>query len=325
MGYYCGIDLGGTNIKAGIVDGEGKLLNKLSIKTNADRTMEAIIHDMGQLAVDAIKDAGLEIKDIEAIGIGSPGTPDNDEGLLVYSSNLPFNKAPMRKLIREVVDLPVYIDNDANCAAMAEAVAGAGKGAKDSVTITLGTGVGAGVIVNGRIFSGFNQAGSEFGHTVLVSGGVQCGCGRKGCFEQYASASALARMTREAAEADPDSLLNKVKEDEGEWNARIAFIAMREGDKTAEEVVDRYTDYLADGLANAINAFMPEVLIVGGGVCNEGDPLLIPMREKTMSRPYFGPGVPKTRIALAQMGNDAGIVGAAMMGKSCVDDGKNGK
>ncbi|MBQ5769203.1 MAG: ROK family protein [Clostridiales bacterium] len=325
MSYYCGIDLGGTNIKAGIVDGEGKLLNKVSIKTRAERAMEEIIHDMGQLAVDAIKDAGLEVKDIEAIGIGSPGTPDNDEGLLVYSSNLPFNKAPMRKLIREVVDLPVYIDNDANCAAMAEAVAGAGKGAKDSVTITLGTGVGAGVIINGRIFSGFNQAGSEFGHTVLVSGGVQCGCGRKGCFEQYASASALARMTKEAAEANPDSLLNKVKEDFGEWNAQIAFVAMKQGDKVAEKVIDSYTDYLADGLANAINTFMPEVLVVGGGVCGEGDPLLIPMREKTMSRPYFGPGVKKTRIELAQMGNDAGIVGAAMMGKSCVDDGKNGK
>lgn len=325
MSYYCGIDLGGTNIKAGIVDGEGKLLNKVSIKTRAERAMEEIIHDMGQLAVDAIKDAGLEVKDIEAIGIGSPGTPDNDEGLLVYSSNLPFNKAPMRKLIREVVDLPVYIDNDANCAAMAEAVAGAGKGAKDSVTITLGTGVGAGVIINGRIFSGFNQAGSEFGHTVLVSGGVQCGCGRKGCFEQYASASALARMTREAAEANPDSLLNKVKEDFGEWNAQIAFVAMKQGDKVAEKVIDSYTDYLADGLANAINTFMPEVLVVGGGVCGEGDPLLIPMREKTMSRPYFGPGVKKTRIELAQMGNDAGIVGAAMMGKSCADRGKNGK
>ena len=325
MSYYCGIDLGGTNIKAGIVDGDGKLLNKVSIKTRAERAMEEIIHDMGKLAVDAIKDAGLEVKDIEAIGIGSPGTPDNDEGLLVYSSNLPFNKAPRRKLIREVVDLPVYIDNDANCAAMAEAVAGAGKGAKDSVTITLGTGVGAGVIINGRIFSGFNQAGSEFGHTVLVSGGVQCGCGRKGCFEQYASASALARMTREAAEANPDSLLNKVKEDFGEWNAQIAFVAMKQGDKVAEKVIDSYTDYLADGLANAINTFMPEVLVVGGGVCGEGDPLLIPMREKTMSRPYFGPGVKKTRIELAQMGNDAGIVGAAMMGKSCVDDGKNGK
>ena len=325
MANYVGIDLGGTNIKAGVVTDEGKLLNKVTCKTNADRPMEDIIHDMGRLAADAVRDAGLEVSDIEAIGIGSPGTPDNDEGLLVYSNNLPFVMAPMRKLIREVIDLPVYIDNDANCAAMAEAVAGAAKGAKDSVTITLGTGVGAGVIVDGKIYSGFNQAGSEFGHTVLVSGGIECPCGRKGCFEQYASASALARMTREAAEKNPDSLLNKVYEQQGEWNAQIAFIAMREGDETAKEVVDTYTSYLADGLANAINAFMPEVLVVGGGVCNEGDPLLIPMREKTMSRPYFGPGVKKTRIELAQMGNDAGIVGAAMMGKSCADHGKNGK
>ncbi len=325
MANYVGIDLGGTNIKAGVVTDEGKLLNKVTCKTNADRPMEDIIHDMGRLAADAVKDAGLEVSDIEAIGIGSPGTPDNDEGLLVYSNNLPFVMAPMRKLIREVIDLPVYIDNDANCAAMAEAVAGAAKGAKDSVTITLGTGVGAGVIVDGKIYSGFNQAGSEFGHTVLVSGGIECPCGRKGCFEQYASASALARMTREAAEKNPDSLLNKVYEQQGEWNAQIAFIAMRDGDETAKEVVDTYTSYLADGLANAINAFMPEVLVVGGGVCNEGDPLLIPMREKTMSRPYFGPGVKKTRIELAQMGNDAGIVGAAMMCKSCADHGKNGK
>ena len=325
MANYVGIDLGGTNIKAGVVTDEGKLLNKVTCKTNADRPMEDIIHDMGRLAADAVKDAGLEVSDIEAIGIGSPGTPDNDEGLLVYSNNLPFVMAPMRKLIREVIDLPVYIDNAANCAAMAEAVAGAAKGAKDSVTITLGTGVGAGVIVDGKIYSGFNQAGSEFGHTVLVSGGIECPCGRKGCFEQYASASALARMTREAAEKNPDSLLNKVYEQQGEWNAQIAFIAMRDGDETAKEVVDTYTSYLADGLANAINAFMPEVLVVGGGVCNEGDPLLIPMREKTMSRPYFGPGVKKTRIELAQMGNDAGIVGAAMMGKSCADHGNNGK
>ena len=325
MAYYVGIDLGGTNIKAGVVDSEGKLLNKLSIKTHAERTMEEIIHDMGTLAVDVIKDAGMEISDIEAIGIGSPGTPDNEEGLLVYSSNLPFVNAPMRKLIRDVIDLPVYIDNDANCAAMAEAVAGAAKGTKDSVTITLGTGVGAGVIINGRIYSGFNQAGSEFGHTVLVSGGIKCGCGRKGCFEQYASASALARMTEEAAEANPDSVMNRLLKETGHSNAKIAFNAMREGDKLAEEVIGKYTDYLADGLANAINTFMPEVLVVGGGVCNEGDPLLIPMKEKTMSRPYFGPGVKKTEIRLAQMGNDAGIVGAAMMGMTCALDGKNGK
>lgn len=325
MAYYVGIDLGGTNIKTGVVDSEGNLINKIKIKTHAERTMEEIIHDMGQTALDVIKDAGLEVSDISAIGIGSPGTPDNLSGVLVYSSNLPFNMAPMRKLIREVVDLPVYIDNDANCAAMAEAVAGAAKGTKDSVTITLGTGVGAGVIVNGRIYSGFNQAGSEFGHTVLVSGGIQCKCGRKGCFEQYASASALARMTKEAADEDPNSLLTEVIAEQGAPNAKAAFIAMRRGDKKAEEVIDKYTDYLADGLANAINTFMPEVLVVGGGVCNEGDPLLIPMREKTMSRPYFGPGVPKTEIRLAQMGNDAGIVGAAMMGMTCVLDNINGK
>lgn len=324
MAYYVGIDLGGTNIKAGVCDGEGNLLNKLSIKTHAERTEEEIIHDMGKLALDVIKDLGKEVSDIEAIGIGSPGTPDNEEGLLVYSANLPFNNSPMRKLIRDIVDLPVYIDNDANCAAMAEAVAGAAKGTKDSVTITLGTGVGAGVIIGGRIYSGFNQAGSEFGHTVLVSGGRLCGCGRRGCFEQYASASALARMTQEAADANPDSPMGSMIAKEGISNAKIAFDAQRLGDKAAADVIDKYTDYLADGLANAINTFMPEVLVVGGGVCNEGDPLLIPMREKTMSRPYFGPGVKKTVIKLAEMGNDAGIVGAAMMGKACKDDGKSG-
>ena len=325
MAYYVGIDLGGTNIKAGIVDSDGKLLNKDSIKTMAERPMEEIIHDMGTLALKVIEDASLKVEDISAIGIGSPGTPDNEAGVLVYSNNLPFNMAPMRALIREVVDLPVYIDNDANCAAMAEAVAGAAKGTKESVTITLGTGVGAGVIVRGRIYSGFNQAGSEFGHTVIVSGGQQCSCGRKGCFEAYSSASALIRMTKEAADANPDSILNKLIEENGKVSGKTAFQAMRMGDEAGAKVVDMYTDYMADGLANAINTFMPEVLVIGGGVCNEGDPLLIPLQEKTMSRPYFGPGVKKTTIKLAEMGNDAGIVGAAMMGKSCVDDGLDGK
>ena len=317
MAYYVGIDLGGTNIKAGIVDDQGKMLNKSSIKTNADRPCEDIIKDMGNLAVQVIAEAGLKKEDISAIGIGSPGTPDNEAGLLVYAKNLPFVNAPMRKIIREVIDLPVYIDNDANCAAMAEAVAGAAKGVKDSVTITLGTGVGAGVIINGSIYS-------EFGHTVLVSGGEQCSCGRKGCFEAYASASALVRITKEAAEANPDSKLNDVIKDLGKVNGKVAFIAQRMGDKAADEVIDKYTDYLADGLANAINTFMPEVLVVGGGICNEGDPLLVPLQEKTMSRPFFGPGVKKTRIALAQMGNDAGIVGAAMMGMNCFDKNLDG-
>lgn len=299
MSYYVGIDLGGTNIKAGIVTEKGELLNKESIKTNADRPMEDIIHDMGKLASTVIQKANLKVEDISAIGIGSPGTPDNIEGTLVYSNNLPFVNAPMRKLVRDIVDLPVYIENDANCAAMAEAVAGASKDAKDSVTITIGTGIGAGVIINGRIYSGFNQAGSEFGHTTLVSGGIKCSCGRKGCMEVYCAASALARMTVEAAQANPTSLLNEgIANNGGRANARIAFEQMRRGDAVAKQVIDTYIDYLSDGLANVINAFMPEVLVIGGGVCNEGDPLLLPLRENTMSRPYFGPGVRRQKSEL---------------------------
>lgn len=321
MKYYVGIDLGGTNIKAGVVTESGTILNKKSIKTNATRQMEEIVRDMGRLAAEVIAEAGLSKSDILAIGIGSPGTPDNKTGCLVYSNNLPFRMAPLRRIIREMIDLPVYIDNDANCAAMAESVAGAAKDVEDSITITLGTGIGCGVIINKRIYSGFNQAGSEFGHTVLVSGGVPCTCGRKGCFEVYGSASGLIRMTKEAAAANPSSALNTIiAQNDGKVNAKIAFEAMRAGDKTAEELVETYLEYLADGLANVINAFMPEVIVIGGGVCNEGDPLLIPLREKTLSKPYSGVGVKTTQIRLAEMGNDAGIVGAAMMGKSCVDD-----
>jgi len=321
MQYYVGIDLGGTNIKAGVVTSEGVILNKKSIKTDVSRAMEEIVSDMGRLASEVIADAGLSKTDIMAIGIGSPGTPDNETGYLVYANNLPFNMTPMRRLIREIIDIPVYIGNDANCAAMAESVAGAAKGAADSVTITLGTGIGSGVIINHRIFSGFNQAGSEFGHTTLIAGGVPCTCGRKGCFESYGAASALIRMTKEAADANPSSKLNDVIElKEGRINAKVAFEAMRLGDAVAAQVVDTYIEFLSEGLANVINAFMPEILVIGGGVCNEGDPLLIPLREKTLSKPYFGPGVRKTEIRLAKMGNDAGIVGAAMMGKSCSDD-----
>lgn len=325
MAYFVGIDLGGTNIKAGVVSDKGELINKVSIKTNAERPMEEIITDMGTLAQRAISEAGITESDVSAIGIGSPGTPDNKAGTLVYAKNLPFINAPMRKIIRSVIDLPVYIDNDANCAAMAESVSGAAKDAADSVTITIGTGIGGGVIINNSIYSGFNQAGSEFGHTVLVSGGEQCTCGRKGCFEAYSSATALGRMTKEAADANPSSVLNElIAKNDGKLNAKIAFEGMRMGDAVAKEVVDTYIEYLSDGLANAINAFMPEVLVIGGGVCNEGDPLLLPLREKTLSKPFFGPGVKKTEIRIAEMGNDAGIVGAAMMGKACFDEKMQG-
>jgi glucokinase len=325
MGYFIGVDLGGTNIKAGVVNPEGKTVEKLSIKTNAERPMEDIIADMGQIALDVTAACNLNISDISAIGVGSPGTPDNRSGVLVYATNLPFRMAPIRSVIGKMTGLPVYIDNDANCAAMAESVVGAAQGIADSVTITLGTGIGAGIIINHRIYSGFNQAGSEFGHTVLVSDGVLCSCGRKGCFESYGSATGLIRMTGEAAAQDSSSILNRlIKEKNGKISAKTAFEAMREGDRTATDVVDRYLEYLADGLANVVNAFMPEVLVIGGGVCNEGDALLIPLLSKMEGKTFFGPGVRKTEVRLAKLGNGAGIVGAAMMAKACLEDGLSG-
>ncbi|MDD4095043.1 MAG: ROK family protein [Oscillospiraceae bacterium] len=325
MGYLIGVDLGGTNIKAGVVNPEGKTVEKLSIKTNAERPMEDIIADMGQIALDVTAACNLNISDISAIGVGSPGTPDNRSGVLVYATNLPFRMAPIRSVIGKMTGLPVYIDNDANCAAMAESVVGAAQGIADSVTITLGTGIGAGIIINHRIYSGFNQAGSEFGHTVLVSDGVLCSCGRKGCFESYGSATGLIRMTGEAAAQDSSSILNRlIKEKNGKISAKTAFEAMREGDRTATDVVDRYLEYLADGLANVVNAFMPEVLVIGGGVCNEGDALLIPLLSKMEGKTFFGPGVRKTEVRLAKLGNGAGIVGAAMMAKACLEDGLSG-
>ena len=321
MKGYIGIDLGGTNIKAGVVDKDGKILCKHSVKTGAKRSMEDIVHDMGQLALDVIVQSGLKEEDIIAVGIGSPGTPNNQKGTLVYSSNLPFRDAPLREIIGKMTRKPVYIENDANCAAMAESVSGAAKDAAHSVTVTLGTGVGAGIIIHKRIYSGFNQAGSEFGHSVIVVDGVPCGCGRKGCFESYASATALIRMTKEAAAAHKDSKLHQVISDNnGKVNAKIAFQAKRLGDAVAAEVVENYLEHLSEGLANVVNALMPEILVVGGGLCNEGDALLLPVREKVSSKTYYGPGVPKTTIKLAEMGNDAGIIGAAMMAKSCVDD-----
>lgn len=325
MQYYVGIDLGGTNIKAGVVDANGRIVKKSSIKTHADRDQLEIARDMGLMALRVTNEAGLKPEDIKAIGIGSPGTPDNVNGILIYANNLPFHMLPLRREIREVLNKPVYIDNDANVAALAESVAGGAKGTRHSVTITLGTGVGGGVVINNRIYSGFNNAGCEIGHTVVQVGGPACTCGRKGCFEVFASATGLARETEDAANANPDSVLNRlIRENGGRADGRTAFIGMREGDQAAAAVVDFYLEMLAEGLANMINSYMPEVILIGGGVCNEGDALLLPVRQRALEKAYLSDNVPKPRIELAQMGNDAGIVGAAMMGMNCLKDGLPG-
>ena len=316
MKYYIGIDLGGTNIVAGLVDENYRILNKVSRKTNRPHPAEEIAADMAACALDAIKEGGLTKDQIEWIGIGTPGIANSATGIIEYSNNLDFHNVPMVKWISEQTGLPAFVENDANAAAYGEYVAGAAKGATNAICITLGTGVGGGIVIDGKIYAGSNFAGAEIGHTVLNLDGPQCTCGRKGCFEVYSSATGLIRMTDEAIAAHPDSEMAKMAAEQGKVSARTAFDCMRRGDKAAKDVVDFYIRALAAGITNTINIFQPDVLCIGGGVCNEGDALLLPVKELVAQEVYTKNSEKNTEIVIAQLGNDAGIIGAAFLGKA---------
>jgi glucokinase len=316
MKYYVGIDLGGTNIVAGVVDEEYNIIAKASTKTNCPRPEKDIADDMARMALEAVKNANLTIDQIEWIGVGTPGIANSETGIIEYSNNLGFKNTPMVKYIQETIDKPVFIENDANAAAYGEFVAGAAKGAKNAVCITLGTGVGGGIIIDGKIYSGSNFAGAEIGHTVIEVDGAQCSCGRKGCFEAYSSATGLIRMTKEAIAEHPDCIMAQSEKEKGKVTARTSFDCMRAGDKYAKAVVDKYIKYLAAGITNTINIFQPDILCIGGGVCNEGDPLLLPMKELVAKEVYTRNSPKNTEIVIAKLGNDAGIIGAAFLGKA---------
>lgn len=317
MKYYVGIDLGGTNIVAGVVDENYNIITKASVKTNRPRPAKEIADDMGKVALQAIANANLSVDDIEWVGIGTPGIANSKDGIIEYSNNLEFKDVPIVEYIQQHIQKPVYVENDANAAAYGEYVAGAGKGHNSLVCITLGTGVGGGVVTDGKILTGFNYAGAELGHMVIEVDGVQCSCGRKGCFEAYSSATGLIRMTKEAMDKDKDSSMwTLVRERNNKVSARISYDAMRLGDKSANEVVDKFTKYLASGLTNVINIFQPEVLCIGGGVCNEGDALLNPVKELVAKEVYTKNSAKNTEIVIAKLGNDAGIIGAAFLGRA---------
>ncbi len=316
MKYYVGIDLGGTNIVAGVVDEKYNIVAKASTKTNCPRPEKEIADDMAKMAIQAVENAGLTMDQIEWIGVGTPGIANSETGIIEYSNNLGFKNTPMVEYIRQTIDKPVFIENDANAAAYGEYVAGAAKGAKNAVCITLGTGVGGGIIIDGKIYSGSNFAGAEIGHTVIEVDGAQCSCGRKGCFEAYSSATGLIRMTKEAIAENPDGVMAKMAEKNGKVTARTSFDSMREGDEAAKVVVDKYIKYLAAGITNTINIFQPDVLCIGGGVCNEGDALLLPVKAIVKEEVYTRNSEKNTEIVIAKLGNDAGIIGAAFLGRA---------
>ncbi len=319
--YTLGVDLGGTNIAIGLCDDELKILDKGSVPTKADRQPELIIKDMAELAARILERNNLSVSDIEYVGIAAPGTVNSKTGIVEYANNLPFLNFPLAEVFKSFMPVKrVIVANDANAAALAEALVGAAKGTKSSVMITLGTGVGGGVVLNGRIFDGgVNCAGAELGHTVIVAGGRQCSCGRLGCWEAYSSATALTAMTKEKMTElklkGTPSMLFDIAEKDGKVSARTAFKAMKLGDEIGKEIVDKYIFYLAEGVTNMVNIFQPEVLSIGGGVCNEKENLTLPLIKLVERDQYTRTNPKKAKIVTAQLGNDAGIIGAAGLGR----------
>ena len=315
--YTIGVDLGGTNIAIGLCDENLNMIDKGSVPTLADRDGELIIRDMANLAAEIIKRNNLTVSDIASVGIATPGAANSKTGVVEYANNLPFLNFPIAEIFKKYLPVEkVLIANDANAAALGEALAGAAKGTKNSVMITLGTGVGGGVIIDGKIFDGgIKCAGAELGHIVIVAGGRQCSCGRRGCWEAYSSATGLSRMTKEKMnelklKGIPSLLFDEAEKD-GKVSARTAFNAMKRGDKYGAMVVDEYIKYLAEGITNIINIFQPEILTIGGGVCNEKEYLTKPLLEIVESEQYTRNNVNKTKVVTAVLGNDAGIIGAA--------------
>ncbi len=317
--YRIGVDLGGTNIAAGIVNAEGKILSRASIPTGAERPADEIVADMAALCHSLINEAGIPIGEIEAVGIASPGVANHDTGYVEYANNLPFRNFPLADKFRAGFPVSkVTIENDANAAAWGEAKVGAAKGSRNSIMITLGTGVGGGIVIDDKIYSGFNYAGAELGHIAIVAGGRPCSCGRRGCWEAYSSATALVRMTQEkiaeCEAAGRKTLMTDMVAERGKVSGRTSFDAMRAGDEAAKEVVDSYISYLACGIINIINIFQPEVLSIGGGISNEKDNLLIPLIPLVRAETYGSGIVRETDIRIATLGNEAGIIGAALLG-----------
>ena len=314
--YYIGVDIGGTNIKVGLVDSGYNLAVSDSCKTALPRAGSAVCDDIAMLINGIIEKAGITLSQIKNIGIGCPGTINPKEGMVEYANNLGWHKFPLQKYMEEKFGnhLKICIANDADAAAVGEFFAGSAKGSGSAVVITLGTGLGSGAIINGKLITGHYNGAGEIGHMVIEYNGKPCTCGRRGCFETYASATGLINLTKDEMEKSPDSLMWELAGNIDDVDGKTAFDAKRQGDAAGSLVVERFINYLACGIANVVNIYQPEVISIGGGVCNQGDNILLPLRE-IVGRDAYGSPIPNTEIRICTLGNDAGIIGAALLGE----------
>ena len=312
MKYYIGIDLGGTFIKGGIVNENGEILVSDKVPTEVEKGDIGVASNIVRLASMLLERQGIEIKDVEGLGIGSPGMIDSAEGNVVYANNLGWENFKIcDEISRQLGGLKVKIGNDANVAALGEVKFGAARNYSSAIMITLGTGVGGGIVIDGKLVEGNLGAGAELGHIVIEVGGEQCSCGRKGCFEAYSSATALIRDTRRAMEAHSDSKMWECGSLEAVTGKTVFDYAPV--DVYAKEVVDSYIEHLACGLINYANIFRPEVILLGGGVCAQGDNLIKPLQAIMDRDIYAGDKGPRVPILIAELENSAGLLGAAAL------------
>ncbi|MBR2719573.1 MAG: ROK family glucokinase [Clostridia bacterium] len=311
---YIGIDVGGTGIQMGVVDENGHIITKGGIVTRTDIPVEEQIKAMADCALETLEKSGYTLDDLQSVGIGIPGIAEPGTGMVPFCTNLGWVNVPLKETFQKYINKPLFIDNDATVAGLAESVAGVSAGTHSSVFLTLGTGVGAGIVINGKVWSGFHGVGSEVGHMILELDGEPCSCGNRGCLERYTSATAIIRMAREAVAKHPESMIMTLCEgDPAKINAKMVFDAAREGDEQGKKVFRRYARYLGQAIANVINFLDPEVVVLGGGVSKAGSFLLDAVREETPKYCVYK-AMPISRIELAELGPDAGIIGAAMLG-----------
>ena len=313
--YIVGVDLGGTNIVAGVMTADGVEQYAMhSIPTRADQGADAVVERIVQLSERVIAETqaatGAARDQFLGVGIGSPGPLDRAKGLVIVTPNLGWRSFPLRDRVSEGVQLPAELDNDANCATLGEWWIGAARGARHVVGLTIGTGIGGGLILNGRLYHGVSDVAGELGHITIDSTGRRCGCGNYGCLEAYASGPAIAQRAREAlAGGEPSRMPGLVAGDLDQITAATVFTAAEAGDELAGHVVRDTAKFLGIGIANFLNIFNPEVVVIVGGVTQAGEALFEPLRAEVRRR-AFAPAVEACRIVPGALPGNAGVVGA---------------
>ncbi|MBQ8229519.1 MAG: ROK family protein [Clostridia bacterium] len=321
MQYIIGIDLGGMSAKGGLFSLSGELLCEEKVKTNASDGFEGTVKRLAELSERLAKKANADFSEVQAIGVGAPGVVDSRRGVVLRWSNFDWQNAPLAEKLQELTGKKTYIANDANIAALGESKFGATSQYQSSILLTIGTGVGGGMVFDGELIEGYQSAGAEFGHITIREGGLPCACGRRGCYEKYASASALILQTRHAMVEDLNSQMWEIAEGEIEnVNGRTAFIAAKNGDKTAKRVVEQFVGYLSEGIADFVNILRPEAIVLGGGIANEGETLFEPLRKAVNARSYVAMDIVPLKIVGAKLGNKAGIYGAYALAVEHLDE-----